>query len=123
MAIKKEFKDMTCQHNVSFSGYMSKAMRSIVFTSPKAGMTYIWITSGGSEYVEGEVYDFTAECDDTRRILSRVKQIKKPHLKVDIDEEVINSWNAMNASEKSEQPDSSPRTPVDIFNLIYDIKE
>lgn len=77
MAIKKEFKDMTCQHNVnvSFPEHMSKTMRSIVFTSPRAGMTYIWITSGGSEYVEGKVYDFIAECDNTRRILSKVKLI------------------------------------------------
>lgn len=117
---KRVFKDVVCTNNVSFSGYGGKTMRSIVFTDPKVpGINYIWITSAGSEFVEGQFYNITAQCD-TRKILKRVKEIEPPvksHLKVDIDEEVIASWNAQ---VKSEQPDPKDKnSPVDVFDLIY----
>lgn len=118
---KKVFKDLLCTNNVSFSGYRGKTMRSVVFTNPKIpGENYIWITSVGSEFVEGQYYNITAGCND-RRILTRVKEIEPPvksHLKIDTDEEVINSWNDQI---KSEQPDhsSESKNPVDVFDLIY----
>jgi len=119
---RRKFKDMMCVHNVSFSGYRGKTQRAIVFTNFTPPNSFIWITTTDAEFVEGQIYNFTAECDG-RGILKRVKIEEKSHLKVDIDEEVIDSWNAMNASEKSEQPDTKNKNPVDVFNLIYDIKE
>ena len=36
----------------------------------------------------------------------------------DLDEEILNSWDAR---VKSEQPEATPKKPVDILDLIYDI--
>lgn len=120
---KKVFKDLLCTNNVSFSGYGGRTQRSVVFTNPKVpGENYVWITTAGREFIEGQYYNIRAECD-ARGILKRVKEIEppvKPHLKVDIDEEIANSWNA---SIKSEQPDHSPANPVDIFDLIFDTSD
>lgn len=114
--MKTKFKDLLCTNNVSFSGYAGSGMRAVVFTNTKVpGENYIWITTAGSEFEEGQFYDITAECD-ARGVLKRVKVNNKPHLKVDIDEEVIASWNAQ---VKSEQPDHSDAHPVDVFDLIY----
>lgn len=34
----------------------------------------------------------------------------------DLDEEILNSWNSIT---KSEQPEATPKNPVDIFDLIF----
>ena len=38
----------------------------------------------------------------------------------DIEDEIITAWNAY---EKCEQPDHSSRSPVDIFDLIFDTND
>lgn len=40
------------------------------------GMNYIWITTAGQEFEEGQLYDISGECD-ARGILKRVRMIKK----------------------------------------------
>lgn len=68
--------NLLCTNNVTHTGYQGKTMRSVVFTDTRTpGMNYIWITSAGQEYVEGQYYDISAECDG-RGILKRVKLFK-----------------------------------------------
>lgn len=96
-------KNLLCTNSVTHTGSYGKTMRSIVFTDVSTpGMNYIWITTAGEEYAEGQFYDITAECDG-RGILKRVRLIKD--------------------YTKSEQPDVSKHSnPVDVFDLIFDTK-
>lgn len=98
--------NLLCTNNVIHTGGYGRTMRSVVFTDTSTpGLNYIWITTAGQEFVEGQFYDITAECDG-RGILKRVR-IFKDHSK-----------------SKSEQPDHiTIKTPVDIFDLIFDTKE
>lgn len=99
---KPVMKNMLCTNNVMHTGQYGRAMRSVVFMDVRGpGMNYIWITSAGQEFVEGQFYDITAECDG-RGILKRVKMIK-------------------DYAKTSEQPDEKTKTnPVDVFDLIFD---
>lgn len=73
---KPVMKNLLCTNNVTHTGNYGKTMRSVVFTDPSTpGMNYIWITTAGQEFVEGQFYDITAECDG-RGILKRVKIFK-----------------------------------------------
>lgn len=99
---KPVMKNMLCTNNVIHKGQYGKPMRTVVFTDPRySGMNYIWITSAGQEFVEGQFYDIIAECDG-RGILKRVKIIKDY------------------SKTSNEQPDvSKPSNPVDVFDLIF----
>lgn len=104
---KPVMKNLLCTNNVTHSGgYYGKTARTVVFTDTRTpGMNYIWITTAGQEYVEGQFYDITAECDG-RGILKQVRMIK----------------DYTKTPSKSEQPDE-PRNPkkiVDVFDLIFD---
>lgn len=93
---------MLCAHNVASTGSYGKTMRSIVFMDSD-GDTYIWITTAGQEFEEGQFYDITAKCN-TRKILSYVK-ILKDYSIPDQD------------GKESEQPDR--KDPIDVFDLIF----
>lgn len=101
------FKKLLCSHNVTHTGTYGKTMRSVVFIETDSLMTYIWITSAGQEFHEGEYYDIKAKCND-RRILTYVK-LERDYSKT-IPEDHM----------ESEQPD---HTPVDVFDLIYGLDD
>ena len=111
MAKAKTLTHVLCTNIITHSGSYGKTLRSIVFTDPAVSnpelYNYIWITSVGTEFAEGKYYDISAEYEATRRVLKRVKLLK--------------------TYEKSEQPDSDavgrPTTPVDVFDLIYNIDD
>ena len=110
MAKAKTLAHILCTNVVTHSGSYGKTLRSIVFTDPAVSnpelYNYIWITSVGTEFAEGKYYDISAEYEATRRVLKRVKLLK--------------------TYEKSEQPDSDAgdnKTPVDVFDLIYNIDD
>lgn len=100
---------LLCAHNVTFSGYYGKTMRSIVFMD-EDGETYIWVTGSetGVKFIEGQFYNISAKCNE-RRILNWVKII-----------ETGNKSYPSGEKPKSEQPDHSP---VDVFNLIYGVDD
>lgn len=95
----KIIKRLLCTNNAIHTGGYGKPTRSVVFTDVTVpGLNYIWITTAGEEFAEGEFYNITAKCD-ARGILKRVKIIPEA---------------------KSEQPDEKIKSnPVDVFNLIY----
>ena len=107
MSERVELKGMMCAHNVASTGSYGKTQRSVVFTNPTAALeSYIWITTAGQEYAEGQIYDISAECD-VRGILKRVNMLKN---------------YASPAEGESEQPDPKIKTPTDVFDLIFDLK-
>ena len=99
-----------CTNIVSHSGSYGKTLRSIVFTDPAVSnpesYNFIWVTSVGTEFKMGQYYDISAEYDATTRVLKRVSLLK--------------------TYKQSEQPDSDAgnnKTPVDVFDLIYNIDD
>ena len=110
MAKAKTLTHVLCTNIITHSGSYGKTLRSIVFTDPAVSnpelYNFIWVTSVGTEFAEGKYYDISAEYETTRRVLKRVKLLK--------------------TYEKSEQPDSDAgdnKTPVDVFDLIYNIDD
>lgn len=110
MAKAKTLTHVLCTNIISHSGSYGKTFRSIVFTDPAVSnpelYNYIWVTSVGTEFAEGKYYDISAEYEATKRVLKRVKLLK--------------------TYEKSEQPNSDAgdnKTPVDVFDLIYNIDD
>ena len=111
MAKAKTLTHVLCTNVVTHSGSYGKTLRSIVFTDPAVSnpelYNFIWVTSVGTEFAEGQYYDISAEYEATRRVLKRVKLLK--------------------TYEKSEQPDSDAddnnKSPVDVFDLIYNIDD
>lgn len=83
---RKVFKNLLCTNNVINTGSYGKTMRSIVFTNTSTpGINYIWITTAGQEFEEGQYYDISADCD-SRKILKRVKILKQ--VKSEQDEKI-----------------------------------
>lgn len=112
---KKILKGLVCTHNIAFTGSFGKPMRVVVLQSSSVHTVYVWITSAGQEFYEGDMYDITAEVDE-KNILKRVR-IQKDYSK--LESETDPGWIKV----ESEQPDLNikiKKTPVDVFDLIFD---
>ena len=110
MAKSKTLTHVLCTNIVSCGGSYGKTLTSIVFTDPAVSnpelYNFIWVTSVRTDFEIGQYYDISAEYEATSRILKRVKLLK--------------------TYEKSEQPDSDAgdnKTPIDVFDLIYNIDD
>lgn len=91
---------MKCEHDISIPTKY-RPIHVVVFTDQQ-GRCYAWTTSTYPGFEPGKTYDIQAKLETETMKLSHVANLAELE---DI---------------KSEQPEATPKSPVDVFDLIFD---